>query len=499
MQLYKLLEGVDSEYNHAIDGMEISGVAIDSNEVKPGDIFVCLTGKNHDGNDYVAEAITQGARAIVTERESELACTIKVEDARKAYALISKNLFEKACDSLKMIGVTGTNGKTTTVNLIAEILRYCGKNVATVGTMGIAYNGKIFETGFTTPDPSILHKHFLDMQKSGVEYVVMEASAHAIALKKLEGIVFDVGVLTNITQDHLDFFGDMDTYAETKLSFFDKGKVKLGLVCSDDPHVRVLLNNPSVPTISYGLDNPSDIFAINIDETFDKTQFICNCLDDIVGIKTNLVGKYNVENSLAAIGVCRVLGLDNKAIAKAIRYVNPVEGRFNVIKHPKCNIVIDYAHTPDGLENVLYTAKQLTKGNLIALFGCGGNRDKLKRPIMGKLASQYADKIFLTSDNPRDEDPYQIIHEIEEGVQHNVPCVICENRGDAIAKALDVCKKGDTLVIAGKGGEKYQEVKGQKIPYNDFDAVYKYFREHIVDIISKPTSKVKGIQEDEQS
>lgn len=481
MQLYQMLEGItEAKYNHAMDGMELSGIAIDSRKVRPGDLFVCINGTNVDGNAYISQALENGARCIVTEQVSPLACAIQIPDARNAYARISKNFYHKACDSMKIIGVTGTNGKTTTVNLIAEVLRGSGAKVGTVGTMGISYDGNTYETGFTTPDPEMLHRHFLQMQKSGIEYVVMEASAHAIALQKLEGILFEVGVLTNITQDHLDFFETMKNYAAAKLSFFDKKCMKLGLVCSDDPIAKSLVLKANIPILTYGLENLSDIFATHVENSFDHTKFICSCLYENFPVKTNLVGRYNVSNALAAIGVCRCLGLPYDLIRMNLKYINPVEGRFNVIKMEDCHIVIDYAHTPDGLENVLKTARELTDGKLVALFGCGGNRDKLKRPIMGKIASQYADKVILTSDNPRMEKPMDIIQDIEAGVSGDYE--ICENREEAIGQALARCQKGDTLVIAGKGGEKYQDIGGKKIPYNDFDAVYHYFREHLTTI-----------------
>ena len=483
MQLYQILEDIDAEYLQELSAMEISGICIDSHKVKTGELFVCLKGGVSDGNNFIAEALSKGARAFITEEASQLANAIVVKDARKAFSRVCKNFYHKACDKLNLIAVTGTNGKTTSVNLIAEILRGAGKNVAKVGTMGIEYNGKCYETGFTTPDPDILHKHFFEMVNAGVEYVIMEASAHAIALKKLDGLKFEIGVLTNITQDHLDFFGDMSHYAQTKLAFFNSDNMKIGVVCADDGYAQKLISSSQNLTIlSYGIENPSDIFAVNIEEGFEGTCFVCNCFDEIAKMKTNLVGRYNVTNALASIIVCRVLGLSLKEVANYIKYVNPVEGRFNVINHPKCNVVIDYAHTPDGLENVLKTARPLTKGRLFVAFGCGGNRDRLKRPIMGKIASQLADKVFLTSDNPRNENPFSIIREIESGIDKNKPYAIYENRTEAISKALDECRKGDTLVIAGKGGEKYQEINGKKIPYNDFDAVYKYFREHIVNL-----------------
>ena len=478
MQLYRILEGVTAKYNKANDGMEISGITHDSRKVKPGNIYVSLLGVKENGEKYIEEAVSNGARIVVSQI-IEGPNVIKVENSRSAYSLMCKNFYEKASDSLKLIGVTGTNGKTTIVNLLAEILRSAGKSAAIVGTMGINYNGNVIDTGFTTPDPEILHKHFLEMKNSGVEYVVMEASAHALALKKLEGLNFELGLLTNITQDHLDFFGNMENYAKTKLSFFDGKHMKLGIICSDDDYGRKLINNPSMSLISYGLDNPSDVFAVNTTSDFRHSKFVCNCLDEIFEVQTNLAGKYNIENTLASIAAARAIGIKKQDITRALRYINPVEGRFNVIRHHKCNIVIDYAHTPDGLKKVLEEAKALTRGKLIAIFGCGGNRDRKKRPIMGKVASGLADKIILTSDNPRDEDPLDIISEIAKGVANSVPCEICENRAKAIAHGIEHASPNDTIVIAGKGGEKYQEIKGEKKPYNDFDAVYDYFRSNI--------------------
>lgn len=478
MQLYKLLDGIGAEFYPALEGMEIGGVCIDSRKAKPGDIFICLNGVNANGTDYISEAIEKGARAVVCEDDIDLVNAIKVKDARFAYALISKNFYGKACDRLRIIAVTGTNGKTTTTNLIAQVLKSCGAHIATVGTMGIRYDNVNLDTGFTTPDPHILHKAFADMEQAGVEYVVMEASAHAIALKKLEGINFEIGVLTNITQDHLDYFKTMDRYAQTKLSFFNKKNMKLGIVCIDDAYAQTLLATSNVPLVTYGLKVPSDIWAENIKSTLSNTRFVCNCFGEKVNIKTNMAGAYNVGNTLAAIGVCKSIGLDLGMVATYLGYTTPVEGRFNVIKHPKCNVVIDYAHTPDGLANVLSCVRGFAKGRVIALFGCGGDRDRAKRSVMGRIASENADFVVLTNDNPRYEEPMDIINEIKVGVDES-KCAVIENRKDAICETLDLCKKNDILVILGKGGEKYQEIKGEKVPYNDFDVVYGYFRERI--------------------
>lgn len=474
MRLSEVLEGVTSE--DKFSDVEVNDICIDSRLVKEGDLFICLKGINSDGNDFVQEALDKGAVAVVSDSKNIKNC-IQVENARKAYALSSKNFFGKKCDKMKIVGVTGTNGKTTTTHLLGEILKGAGLNVGVIGTEGAKFNGKVIDTGMTTPDPYLLHKLFAKMQEEGVEYVVMEASAHALALNKLDGINFEIGVLTNITEDHLDFFGDMKTYAKAKLDFFDKSHIKLGVVCSDDELARSLIDKTNVPILWYGLDNPSDTFAISINSNFDKTTFVCNCLDDIFNIKTNLIGRYNVENTLASITVAKALGVPRNLIQLSLCTAMPVEGRFNVIRCNGFNVVVDYAHTPDGLEKVITTAKQLTPGRVLTLFGCGGNRDKQKRPIMGRVASDNSDYVFLTSDNPRFENPRDIISEIEKGMKGDYE--VEESREVAIEKALSKCQKGDTLIIAGKGGEKYQDIMGKKIAYNDFDTVYKYFRKQL--------------------
>lgn len=486
MKVKNLLKGLEFACDNEIVEREIQDISFDSNSVKEGDLFVALKGSKVDGNDFVKLALSKGAACVVSDSLTG-ENIIKVDDARVAFSLASKNFFGKACDSLCMIGVTGTNGKTTTTHIISQILEAGDCKVGIIGTEGIKYNGRVIESGMTTPDPYFLHKVLKDMKDEGIKYVVMEASAHAIALKKLEGIKFAIGVLTNITEDHLDYFKTMESYSKAKLDFFDKDNMKLGIVCSDDPYARTLIDNTKVPILSYGLDNPSDIFAVNLKKKFDKSCFTCNCMDEIFDVSTNLVGKYNVENTLAAIAVARVLDVPVGLIQLGLLYVRPVEGRFNVLSLKGKNIVIDYAHTPDGLANVIQTARAMTEKRLITLFGCGGNRDRLKRKIMGKIASENSDKVYVTSDNPRFEEPNDIINEILDGVSGDY--VVCENRAKAIEMALDDCGEGDTLIIAGKGSEKYQDIKGEKIPYNDMEEVHKYLKNKL--------TQIKGGKEDD--
>ena len=460
----------------------IKDIKISDKDVEVGDIYIALKGSKFNGNDFIQNALSRGAAAVISEEKFLDARAVQVENARSAYALISKNFFDRACDKLKIIAVTGTNGKTTIANITTDILRYAGGKIGTIGTLGAKIDDEIMDTGFTTPDPYMLHKLFKEMEEKGCEYVVMEASAHALALNKLDGIKFEIGVLTNITEDHLDFFKDMDSYAKAKFKLFEYGKVKLGIICGDDERCRKLLIHPHVPCISYGEEHFCDVKAENIKKSFDGSKFQCDYMGEKFDIKTNLVGDYNVQNALAAITICRSLGVPKELVRLGLSCINPVEGRFNIIKTGSSNVVIDYAHTPDGLEKILKTARELSDKPLVAIFGCGGNRDRQKRPIMGEIASRLADDVILTSDNPRFEDPYVIIGEILQGVSKH--CEIIENRKAAIEYALKKYTDEQTIVIAGKGAEKYQEIKGKKYPYNDFDVVYDYFRKKLSCVIN---------------
>ena len=461
---------------------QIKDIKLSDKEVEKGDIFIALKGSNFNGNDFIQNALSRSAAAVISEEKFPDPRVVQVEDARSSYAHISKNFFGRACDKLKIIAITGTNGKTTIANVATDILRYAGGRVGTIGTLGVRIDNEIIDTGLTTPDPYMLHKLFKEMIDKGREYVLMEASAHALALNKLDGIKFEIGVLTNITEDHLDFFKSMDSYAKAKFKLFEYGKVKLGIICGDDQRCREYLIHPHVPCISYGEEAFCDVKAENINKTFEFSKFTCDYLGEKIDIKTSLVGDYNIQNALASIAICRSLGVPKELVRLGLACINPVEGRFNIIKTGQNNVVIDYAHTPDGLEKLLKTARELSDKPLVAIFGCGGNRDRQKRPIMGEIASRLADDVILTSDNPRFEDPYVIIGEILQGVSKH--CEIIENRKAAIEYALKKYTDGQAIVIAGKGAEKYQEIKGKKYPYNDFDVVYDYFRKKLSCVIN---------------
>lgn len=492
MKLANLLEDVEiKKIDKSILDYQIKDIKIDHNNVESGDVFIAMKGSEFDGNKFVTQALKNGAQVVVSEKEFDYENVITVKDARKAYALMSKNFFGKACDDLKFIGVTGTNGKTTTTSIISNILKENGDKVATVGTLGVFYDNKWIDTGMTTPDPYQMHKLFCDMKNSGIKYVVMEVSAHAIALKKIEGIKFEIGVLTNITQDHLDYFKTMENYSNVKKSFFSPHFMKMGIVCGEDKCGRELIIYPHVPTICYGKGQEFDVNAYDIDCSLKGSKFNCDFLDEKINIDSNLVGDYNVENLLAGISVARSLGVDKEVVKRGIKKLPPVEGRFNVINLKDKNVIIDYAHTPDGLEKVLKTAKKLANNKLVCIFGCGGSRDKKKRPIMGEIACKYADDVIITSDNPRFENPYVIIEDICKGVTK--PCKEICDRKEAINFAIKKYKNNDTIVIAGKGAEDYQEIKGHKYPFSDFQVVYESYKNSL-----KPFKKNKSYPFEEE-
>ncbi|MDE6583038.1 MAG: UDP-N-acetylmuramoyl-L-alanyl-D-glutamate--2,6-diaminopimelate ligase [Clostridia bacterium] len=457
------------------DDMQISGISKDSRTVKGGEIYFCLNEDRDLTQKRCKEALERGASVVVCSYSLPYENCITVKDIRESFAYACGNFYKRACDDLKIIGISGTNGKTTTAHIISHMLKHNGKNVGVIGTNGISYNGKIIETNMTTPDADVLHQTFLDMKNTGVEYVVMEVSAHAIDQKRIEGINFELGVLTNITQDHLDYFKTFATYARTKFSFFSRKHIKKAIVCVDDKNASKLLGKTNVPVKTYGIHNPCDSFAIDICSTMDGSRFVGNICDSVVNIKTNLIGEYNIYNSLAALTVCHELGFNDKELEIGLNFIEPAEGRFNVVNFSGRYVIIDYAHTPDGLLNILKTARALTDKKVYVIFGCGGNRDKDKRAKMGKIAEEYADYVCLTDDNPRNEKSYDIIMDIERGMKK--PHFIQTDRKRAISRMIDLAQKDDIIIIAGKGAEKYQEIGDKKYPYNDFDAVYGHFKE----------------------
>lgn len=469
-----------------IEEINIENITSDSKKTKESSAFFCFKGETVDRHNFVDEAVERGASVIVCEREIDVSIPyIIVEDARKELSLAYGKFFGNPADKLKMIAVTGTNGKTTTSFLIKSILEKANKKTALIGTEG-AYIGKQFlQTGLTTPDPEDLHRLLQTMVENGVEYVVMETSAHALALSKLEGICFEVGVFTNLTQDHLDYFKTMEAYRDAKLRLFEEGVIKSAVLNFDDPMGLDISENLKVPFISYALNSPSDIFAVNISKKSSATEYTMNLCDNITNIKSKLLGEFNVYNSLAAAGTASMLGILEKNIKQGLEGLEKVPGRFNALKLINgATAIIDFAHTPDGVEKILTAVRQLPFNRIITVLGCGGNRDKRKRPKMGEIAERLSDFVVVTSDNPRFEHPYLIMDDIESGMASSKHICIVD-RKKAVNYAIDSSKKGDVIVVCGKGAEETQDINGVKTPYNDFDVVIEKNEDMINEKIKK--------------
>ena len=457
-----------------IENIEIENLDISSKNIKKNTLFIAQKGLNVDGHNFAGEAVKNGAVALAVEKEITGISVpqILVDNTRSSSGTLASTFYDNPKDKLKFVGITGTNGKTSSTFFLAEFLKQAGKKTAVIGTLGTFFNGLHFDTDLTTPDPLKLHKTLDILRKHGAEYVVMEVSAHAINLKKVDNINFEVGILTNITQDHLDYFKTMNEYAKTKLDWFKNGNIKSSIINADDKHCLSIINNPN--TLSYGLYNPSDVFAINIEKSARNTEFVLDLLHNVMNCKTNLAGEFNVYNVMATATAALCLGVDLKDIEKTMQKLKAPLGRFSVVElENNKTVIVDYAHTPDSLEKVLKTAREICKGKLISVFGCGGNRDVTKRPIMGSISENLADFSIITSDNPRFEEPESIVNQIETGMK-NSNHIKVTNRKSAIKKALSMIKPNDMAIISGKGAELYQDIKGTKYPYNDFDEIDKF-------------------------
>ncbi|MBO5983148.1 MAG: UDP-N-acetylmuramoyl-L-alanyl-D-glutamate--2,6-diaminopimelate ligase [Clostridia bacterium] len=471
MTLVKLLEGLNVLSTNADLNIEVSDIKIHSQSVDDGDVFICMKGVKDDGNKYLNQ-IKKFFVAVTEDIPNDKSIKyVQVEDVRKAYAIISSNYFACPIDGMKFIAIVGTNGKTSTAHYINSILATCGYKTGLIGTEGHYILGEKVAHNLTTPDPYELNSLLFKMRAKGVEIVISEVSAHAIFLKKVCGIMADIAVLTNISQDHLDFFKDYHTYEQVKLGYFTEDNIKKAIVNIDDPAGKRLastLEKSNVGLVTYGLNNPADCFAIDLYEGIDGIHFVANLCDDLVDIRSSLYGEFNIYNLLATLAVCSELGIHGEELARAVRRVKNVKGRFSVLRAEKGTIIIDYAHTPDGLQQLLSTARTITKSRLITVFGCGGERDSAKRALMGEIAENYSDYVVVTTDNPRGENVETILHDIEMGFAgRNYKCI--PDRTEAIIHAIGEMIEGDTVVIAGKGNEEYLEIKGKKIPYSDFD------------------------------
>ena len=478
MLLKYLIDDCPIEYGQT----EITSLELKASDVKKGSAFFALKGNKNDGNDYVSDAISRGAVCIISERPisvREVVC-IRVDDERHALADISARFYGNPQKNMRFVGITGTNGKTTTSYMIKSILETAGCKTGIIGTLG-AFVGdeRVVETNMTTPDPPVLFFILSEMEKRGVTHVVMEVSAHALALKKTDGIVFDVACLTNFGRDHLDYFKTSDKYKAAKSLLFEPGKCKNRVISADDSFGRELIARYENDCRSYGINNPADAFAIDEQCSLGGIRFIMNLCDDVINVSCPIAGRFNVYNAVCASLACRALGVSNSFIAKGLKNFKDVKGRFNVFGGARQKVVIDFAHTEDSLKNAIKSLKECADGKLVVVFGCGGNRDRGKRPAMGAVAAENADFCVITSDNPRYEKAEDIIGDVVSGIKTDNYVAIPDRR-EAIRYAVECAGDNGVILIAGKGGEEYQEINGVKLDYSDEDFVKKLIDEKVI-------------------
>ena len=478
MKLKEMLIGLEGLKVKGDLDIDIKGVESNSKNVEEGFLFVAIKGFKVDGHEFIDSAIEKGATAIVVEEGCDLKQIKKLEnvviimakDTREALAIVSSNFYKNPSKKFKLIGVTGTKGKTTTTFMIKEILEKAGKKVGLIGTIATYINGKrLGDSERTTPESLELQKLFSQMVKEKVEFVVMEVSSQSLKLHRVDGCDFDIVLFTNLSEDHIspNEHPDMQDYFNSKLKLFEMCKV--GIVNTDDLHgAKIPDMFPDSQITTYGIDNFANVLAKDITITNSYVDFRVKITERNERVKTCIPGRFSVYNSLAAICVAKKLGIDPETIKQALLEVR-VPGRSELVNNKlEIPIMIDYAHSPESLENILQAVKSYTRGKVISLFGCGGDRDAGKRPIMGEISGRIADFTFITSDNPRTEEPEKIVKQIEEGIKKTKgKYKVIVDRTEAIKEAIKMATKRDIIVLAGKGHEPYQEINGIKHPYDE--------------------------------
>lgn len=479
MKLRELLAGIPVLDAAADLETEITGVSYDSRRTKPGDLFVAMTGFATDGHQYIGKALENGAAAVLCQQTPETDCPyIQTEDSRRALAVVGANWFHHPASGMTMIAVTGTNGKTTTTYLLKAILEQTlGAKVGLIGTNQNMIGQEVIPTERTTPESFEVQHLFRQMADAGCTHVVMETSSHALALDRVYGVRYQVGIFTNLTQDHLDFHKTMEAYCDAKAILFRN--CDAGVVNADDPWTPRLLRNASCKVLTYAEHAPADLRAENVGLGADHIAFDAVTETERMPVRVNIPGGFMVYNTLDVLGAALALGIPLKDSARVLAAVPHVKGRVEVVPTPgrDYTVLIDYAHSPDGLENVLSSVQGFAKGRTIALFGCGGDRDRTKRPKMGKTAAEHADFLVITTDNPRTEKPGAIIEDILPGLEGSVtPYTVIEDRVEAIHWAMDHAEAGDVIVLCGKGHETYQEINHVKHHMDEREIVADYLK-----------------------
>ena len=478
MKLKELLRGLGVLELHADEALDITGVQYDSRQVSPGDLFVAISGFQTDGHKYIPKAMENGAACVVCEKKPETDIPyVLVPDARAALAALGANWFGHPADDLCIIGITGTNGKTTSTYLLKHVLeKTLGAKVGLIGTIQNMIGDEILHTERTTPESFELQKLFADMRDAGCTHVIMEVSSHALVLHRADQIRFGAAVFTNLTEDHLDFHKTMDAYCDAKAMLFRR--CETGAVNVDDAYAKRIMEQADCRLLTYSAQGkPAALKAEHIGLFSDRVEFDAVYQNERVPVTLGIPGIFSVYNALGVIAAALALDIPLAAIADALRTAQSVKGRVEVVPTPGkgYTVLIDYSHTPDSLENILKAVRGFCAGRIIAVFGCGGDRDPFKRPVMGRIAAQLADLSIVTSDNPRTEDPYKILRQILAGMQDTeTPYEVIESRVSAIGRAMELAQKDDVIVLCGKGHETYQEIGHEKHHLDEREVVASY-------------------------
>jgi UDP-N-acetylmuramoyl-L-alanyl-D-glutamate--2,6-diaminopimelate ligase len=496
MELRALLAEIDAPSVVGDADREVRGLAYDSRAVEPGFLFAALRGRTHDGHAFVPEAVNRGAVAVLVDRGVAApggVAIVRVADTRRALAQCSAAFEGHPSRRLHVIGVTGTNGKGATTYLVEAMLRAAGRPCGIIGTMGIVVDDQILPSARTTPEAPELQAALALMVQRNREYVAMEVASHALAQERVTGTRFAAGVFTNLTRDHLDYHVSMEAYGAAKARLF-AGLLASGwaVLNADDPACTIMRAVTPARVLTYGLRTRADVQGRDVKLHLTGSEFVADTPAGSIAISLRLAGGFNVANALAAAAVGVTQEVPLATIADALARMPGIPGRFESVDEGQpFAVVVDYAHTPDGLENVLRTAREITRGRLITVFGCGGDRDRTKRPQMGRIAAEWSDHVFATSDNPRTEDPVAIIDEIRPGIADGVAARAVDGPGRrvnvdiepdrrrAIAAAVAAAREGDMVVIAGKGHETYQEIAGVKHPFDDRQVVRRVLRDRL--------------------
>ncbi len=484
MKLKDLLNGIEVERFSGRNGVEIKGLKCDSRKVRPGDLFIALKGSKYDGHDFVEEAVERGAACIVVDNQGHPSgvlgdSLVVVKDTRKILSQLCKNFYSKTIESLKLVGVTGTNGKTTTTYLLESLLKHAGKRCGVIGTVNYRFLDRCLPASNTTPGLLDIYDLLDQMKKNFIDYCILEVSSHSLEQNRIGELLFETGIFTNLTAEHLDYHKTLEDYLKAKLRLFDKIKEEgCAVINIDDPYSKVVKNKileKSLRLLTYGTKFRAEAKAEEIYQTLKGIEFTINFSGKRFKVRSPLIGLHNVYNILAAFSCAASLGLGFSEIIEGIGKLSIVPGRLERIDCGQDFLIfVDYAHTEDSLKNAILSLRNLCKGRLLVVFGCGGERDRTKRPLMGKVASELADKVFITTDNPRGEEPKEIISEIISGIPSGIKNFeVIIDREEAIEQAISEANPGDVLLVAGKGHESIQVFRDRVIPFDDREVVRK--------------------------